>query len=113
VLDAATVGAGGWYVLVSPNAGIGPQFLRVLRADSVGGPFAEAYGSTAGGFAEQPQLAPSTDPNLPTLAAGLRATRYTEDNRWVGEDLVVIDMTNGDTVRIHTSTPVQSVQWGR
>lgn len=107
VVDATQTPAGDWTVLVSASAQMGPQFLRVMAAESLNDSFELMY--DAGGFAEMPQIAVSGDT---IVAAGLRSITYDEARGIRAGQLVIIDMSSGETVQVDTGALVHQIQWG-
>ncbi len=108
VLDVRPSEAGVWHALVTASGEMGPQYLYVLAAPEVGGPYAPLADS-AGGFAGAPQLG-VTAQGGPLVVAGLRAMTYGEDGRASGA-LVLLDMRGGQTVQVRTAGPVSEVRW--
>ncbi len=100
------------YALVGSAATMGPQYWRVLVADSVTGPYQILYGERSGGYAELPQLtAPSADGSRPAMIAGFRNMEYS-DNGCTAGDLIVIDMSSGNVTQPETRGQTSRFQWG-
>jgi Tol biopolymer transport system component len=111
VVDVARRAQGDWLVLVSSTAEIGPQYVHVLGAATLDGPFLPVAGNTAGGFVSAPQIsAPAQGGAI--LAAGLGGMAYDEAGLASG-NLVILNMSTGETVQIQTGGPVWDIQWGR
>lgn len=111
VLDVIPGPAGGWLVLVASTADMGPQFVRVLRAETLDGPYTPLYDEGAGGFAEQARMvAPGGE--WAVHVAGLRGLFWDEMGHPAGE-LVVINLQTGETVRVPADGPVRAARWVR
>ncbi len=110
VLDVTVDSGGVWYVLVTSTPEMGPQYLRVMAAPALSGPYAPLAGE-AGGFASAPTLGVSI-PGGPVLVAGLRNMTYDENGRPTGT-LILIDMRAGHTVQVRTFGSVGEVHWLR
>lgn len=110
VLDVTADSARVWYVLTTSTPELGPQYLRVLAAPALSGPYAPLAGG-AGGFASVPTLGVGI-PGGPVIAAGLRHMTYGDDGRPRGE-LFLIDMRTGQTLQVRTFGPVSEVHWDR
>ncbi|NLX11148.1 MAG: hypothetical protein GXY36_15990 [Chloroflexi bacterium] len=106
VVDVRQAGDGTWYVLAASSGGLGPQFLRLLAAPTLQGPFERVY--DGGGFAEGAQIVPPGD-STPAMMAGLRQASYVEGV--LTGDLVVNDLRSGEQVQIAAPRPVHHVQW--
>jgi len=109
VLDVTQTAEGQWYVLVGSTTNMGPQFLHVLTADSMNGPFVPV--SEHGGFAETPQL-DVLEQTGAVMVAGLHSIEQDSRGRISGE-LVIMDMITGMIVRVQTPGPVSSLQWDK
>ncbi|MBN2303878.1 MAG: hypothetical protein JXQ72_05345 [Anaerolineae bacterium] len=110
VVDVVPGANGSWFALVASTANMGPQFVRVWRADSLEGPFAPMYElPDAGGFASQARLTPP-GPGQSALAAGLRGMTWSGQSIASG-DLVIVNLQSGAAVQVQTSGPAHDVRW--
>jgi hypothetical protein len=100
---------GDWIVLLGSSAQTGPQYLHLVGAAALDGPFKPVAGNTAGGFAGNPRLAVPDSGAI--LVAGLRGMTYTDQGQARG-DLVIINMSTGESVQIQTNGSVWNVTWG-
>lgn len=105
VIDMAPGADGAWFALVTTTAEMGPQFVRVMRAPSLGAPFERAYPEGVGGFAQQAYLAAGG-----TAAAGLYDVDWGSAGTPAG-DLVIIHFETGDTIQVPASGPVHGLAW--
>jgi hypothetical protein len=100
---------GDWLVLLGSTPQTGPQYLHVVGAAALDGPLQPVAGNTAGGFASYPWLAVPHSGAI--LVAGLRGLTYTAQGQAHG-DLVIINMSTGESVQIQTNGSVWNVTWG-
>lgn len=111
VYDARQQADGAWSVIVGEGAGLGPQWMRLLRGGAARG-IAPAFGAEIGAFLEEPALAPAAGLDTPpTLAAGLRNVAYAPDGVW-GEP-VIADLSSGETWSVPAPGPVSRLMWAR
>jgi hypothetical protein len=111
VVDVTQRAKGDWFALVASTTQIGPQYLRVLGAATLEGPFLPVAGNMVGGFADLPQLAVPEQSGA-ILVAGQRGLTYNDEGQASG-DLIVLNLSTGETVQIQTSGPVWDIQWNR
>jgi hypothetical protein len=109
VMDVIQRDHGDWFVLLGSAPQDGPQYVHVLSAASLDGPFQPVAGNGAGGFANSPRLV--VPDSSASLVAGLRGLTYTNQGQARG-DLVIVNMSTGETDQIRTNGPVWNVTWG-
>jgi hypothetical protein len=102
---------GDWLVLLGSTGQVGPQYLHLVGAAALDGPFQPVAGNTAGGFAANPQISAPEDSGA-ILVAGLRGLTYTAQGQARG-NLVIINMSTGESVQIQTNGSVWNVTWGQ
>lgn len=105
VIDMAPGADGAWFALVATTAEMGPQFVRVMRAPSLGAPFEWVHPAEVGGFAQQAYLAAGG-----VAAAGLRDVKWGTAEPLAG-DLVIIHFETGETIPVPASGPVHGLAW--
>ncbi len=108
VFDAMQAPDGTWYVVVGSNAGMGPQWMRLLSG-SAPGAFAPLFGE-AGAVLDAPELAPAAGA-APRLVGGLRNTTYTPDG--IEGELVVADLSSGEVWVAPAPAPARAPGWVR
>jgi dipeptidyl aminopeptidase/acylaminoacyl peptidase len=96
-----------WYILSPNSSSLGPQYVRMLSAPSLDGPFTR---TGSGGYAQNPRLALS---EVGIVVAGLLHVEYSGDQHMPSGELVIIDMQTGITVQVQTPGPVYGIQWGK
>ncbi|MBI5960253.1 MAG: hypothetical protein HY866_16050 [Chloroflexi bacterium] len=112
VLNAMQGDNGMWYALVGSTTGMGPQFLRVWAAESLGTEFAPLFDNLVGGFMDSPQIAPPPFNWVgPLLVAGIDSA-VDPEYRYQRGDLLLLIPAQGTIFRVQTPGLVWRVQWG-
>jgi hypothetical protein len=111
VFDVAQGPDGAWYALLGVTAEMGPQFLRVMRAETPAGPFVPLYGDRTGGFATQPKLAiAGSGDTLTPWIAGYGHMEWSSTEQPIGNP-IVIHVPSGSTVRLQTTGSAHQLRW--
>jgi hypothetical protein len=111
VVDVVQRLKGDWFALVASTTQIGPQYLRVLGAATLEGPFLPVAGNTASGFADLPQLAVPEQSGA-ILVAGQRGLTYNDHGQASG-GLIILNLSTGESVQIQTGRLVWDMQWSQ
>lgn len=109
VFDARQTADGAWAVIAGTNAGMGPQWIRLLTGTAESG-IIPTYDETIGAFLEEPVLAPAAGLDaIPTMATGLRNVTFGPDGVW--GDPVVADLSTGETWQVPAPGQVSLLKW--